>query len=393
MNKHINALIQHPHFIRLSEVLAPAELRLVGGCVRDAVLGIASADMDMATTLRPEKVIAMLTINHIMAKPTGIDFGTVTAIIDGKPYEITTLRRDMECDGRHVKVTYSESWEEDAARRDFTLNAMSLDRAGNITDYYGGQKDALAGIIRFVGKPDERIKEDYLRVLRYFRFYGRYGKVAPDAETLAACAKAAPNMGLLSGERVQKEMLKILGKRDPSAVIKLMEDCGVLAVMVPSLQPNAATIAAKKIAREKEYEPFMDRDANSVSLRRLSYLLYQSVLSLDPISARWKLSRAQQKTLQLFCSQPHSLKTLARKEGKEKTWNVLLVQGSDAELAEANKWLPDFNPPSFPLRGEEVLETFPNLTGKALGDWLKNAETKWEESDYKLTKAELLKLR
>ena len=387
MNKHINALITHPHFLRLSEVLAPAELRLVGGCVRDAVLGLTSADMDMATPLRPEQVMGVLTHNHIVAKPTGIDFGTVTAILDGKPYEITTLRRDMECDGRHVRVTYSEDWKEDAARRDFTLNAMSLDKAGNITDYYGGQKDALDGIIRFVGNAEERIREDYLRVLRYFRFYGRYGKVLPDAQTLAACAAAAPHMGRLSGERVQKEMLKILGTRDPSPVLRLMEDCGVLAFMVPSLQPNAAKIAAEKIAREKDYEPFVDCDSNTLSLRRLAYLLYQSVLSLDPIITRWKLSRVQQRTLQLFCSQPVSFKNLARKEGKEKAWNALLVQASDTELKEAKKWLPDFNPPVFPISGNEV----PDLTGKALGDWLKAAENKWEESDYTLTKEELLK--
>ena len=391
MNTHIKTLINHPHFARLSEVLAPAELRLVGGCVRDAVLGIASADMDMATPLHPEQVMGILTMSGIVAKPTGIDFGTVTAILEGKPYEITTLRRDMECDGRHVKVTYSEDWAEDAARRDFTLNAMSLDRAGNIADFYHGQKDALAGIIRFVGKPEERIKEDYLRVLRYFRFYGRYGKVAADAATLAACKEAAPHMGRLSGERIQKEMLKILAAPEPSAVLKLMEDCGVLGVMIPSLQANAAQLAAQKIAREKDYEPFVDCDSSTLGLRRLAYLLYQSVLSLDPIATRWKLSRAQVKLLQLFCSQPLSFKTLARKEGKEKAWHVLLVQSSDAELKVAKKWLPDFNPPSFPLRGEEVLEAFPDLSGKALGDWLKNAEQRWEESNYTLTKEKLLK--
>jgi len=162
-----------------------------------------------------------------------------------------------------------------------------------------------------------------------------------------------------------------------------------LGVMIPSLQANAAAIAAQKIAREKEYEPFIDCDSSTLALRRLAYLLYQSVLSLTPVIDRWKLSRAQQKMLQLFCSQPLSLKTLARKEGRDKAWNVLLVQATDAELQAARKWLPDFNPPPFPLSGNEV----PHLTGKALGDWLKNAENKWEESDYKLGKAELLKLR
>lgn len=388
----INRLINHPHFIKLSDLLAPAELRLVGGCVRDAVLGITAQELDMATTITPDIVMKRLQAVGVNVKPTGIEFGTVTAIIEGNPYEITTLRRDMECDGRHVKVMYSEDWAEDAARRDFTCNAMSLNRAGEIADFYNGVADAKAGIIRFVGEPKERIREDYLRVLRYFRFQAIYGKVKMDAGTLAACAAAAPNMDTLSGERVQKEMFNILYSHNPAPVLQAMEDCGILGVMIPSLQAGATAQCAFKIEQEKKYAAFIDNNSSAVGLRRLAYLLYQPVLSLTPIATRWKLSKAQQKALQLYCSQPHgTLKNLARKQGIHKTWDVLLVQGSDAELKAAKRWLPDFNPPTFPLTGDEVMD-IKNLSGVELGQWLKMAEEKWEESDYAMTKEELLNL-
>lgn len=391
-NPHILRLINHPHFVKLSELLAPAELRLVGGCVRDAVLGIAAEELDMATTITPDIVMKRLQAAGVNVKPTGIEFGTVTAILEGQPYEITTLRRDMECDGRHVKVVYSEDWAEDAARRDFTCNAMSLNRAGEITDFYNGVADAKAGIIRFVGEPTERIREDYLRVLRYFRFYAIYGKVPMDATTLQACGEAAPHMEILSGERVQKEMFKILPSANAAPVLQAMEDCGVLAVMIPSLQAGAAAQCALKIEREKKYAAFIDNNSSAVGLRRLAYLLYQSVLSLTPINTRWKLSKAQFKALQLYCSQPQgTLKNLARRQGKNKTWDVLLVQGSDAELAQVKTWLPDFNPPQFPLTGNEVMEA-KKLEGAALGEWLKNAEEQWEESGYALTKEDLFNL-
>ena len=390
-NPLIIKLINNPHFVKLSELLAPAELRLVGGCVRDAVLGIEAEELDMATTITPDIVMKRLQVASVNVKPTGIEFGTVTAILEGQPYEITTLRRDMECNGRHVKVIYSEDWQEDAARRDFTCNAMSLIMAGEIADLYTGVADAKAGIIRFVGEPAERIREDYLRVLRYFRFQAIYGKVWMDTATLAACGEAAANMDGLSGERIQKEMFKILASNNPASVIQAMEDCGVLGIMIPLLQAGASAQCVAKMEREKKYAAFIDHNSSAVGLRRLAYLLYQSVLSLTPINTRWKLSKAQFKALQLYCSQPHgSLKNLARRQGKNKTWDVLLVQGSDTELAQVKTWLPDFNPPQFPLTGDEVMAE-KKIEGVALGEWLKLAEEQWEESGYTITKDELLK--
>lgn len=391
-NPFISKLINHPHYVKLCELLAPAELRLVGGCVRDAVLGIEAEELDMATTITPDIVMKRLQAASVNVKPTGIEFGTVTAILEGCPYEITTLRRDMECDGRHVKVVYSEDWAEDAARRDFTCNAMSLNSAGEIADFYNGMSDALSGIIRFVGEPAERIREDYLRVLRYFRFYARYGKVPMDVSTLKACGEAASNMDGLSGERVQKEMFKILASANAAPVLQAMEDCGVLAVMIPSLQADAAKQCALKIEREKKYASFIDNHSSAVGLRRLAYLLYQPVLSLTPINTRWKLSKAQFKTLQLYCSQPHgTLKNLVRRKGKSITWDVLLVQGSDEELDQAKTWLPDFNPPQFPLTGDAVMAV-KKIEGATLGEWLKTAEERWEESGYALTEEELFNL-
>lgn len=381
----IEALSQHPDFLRLAEALAPHGLRLVGGCVRDAILGIPSEDMDMATTLTPDEVMATLSAKGFGVKPTGIEFGTVTALIQHRPYEITSLREDMECNGRHVKVRYTTDWQQDAARRDFTMNALYLDREGKVQDFFDGIADAKAGRLRFVGEAAERIREDYLRVLRYFRFYTRYGREPMEPVILDACRQAAPQLAQLSAERIQKEMLKTLNAPEPAAVLTAMQDCGVLTVVVPSLHAEAAARANHKLNREKRYETYLDQSHPAVALRRLAYLLYQPVLSLDPLIERWKLSRQHQKWLQLYCTQRHtSLPSLARTHGTEHVWNILLVQGSDAELEEAAGWLPGFNPPAFPLSGDDVMARFPELKGKALGEALKAAEDIWEGSGYQL---------
>src|SRR5579872_7361897 len=189
---------------------AKAPIRFVGGCVRDALLGRAVQDVDVATPLRPEATMALLQKAGIKAIPTGIDHGTATAVIHGKHFEITTLRKDVSTDGRHATVAYTDDWKEDAARRDFTINALYLSPDGELFDYFNGARDAKEGHVRFIGNAGERIREDYLRILRFFRFYAWYGKTEPDKEALTACTEAANNIGTLSGERVQQEMLKLL---------------------------------------------------------------------------------------------------------------------------------------------------------------------------------------
>jgi poly(A) polymerase len=208
--------------------------RFVGGCVRDTLLGRPVVDIDIATRLTPSQTIAALEAAGLRAVPTGIEHGTVTAVCDRRPFEITTLRRDVETDGRRAVVAFTTDWAEDAGRRDFRLNALSLDMDGRVHDLVGGGvEDAHAGRIVFVGDPDTRIREDYLRVLRFFRFFAWYGRGEPDAAALAACARLKDGLAGLSGERIAKELLKLLAAPDPRRTVRLMAETGVLAVLAP----------------------------------------------------------------------------------------------------------------------------------------------------------------
>ena len=212
-----------------------ADVRFVGGCVRDALLGRESSDIDIGTPDRPEQVVTLLARAGIESHtvPRGIAHGTVTALAGGKRHEITTLRRDERTDGRHAEVAFTDDWREDAKRRDFTINAMSMTPGGTLHDYFGGQADLEAGRVRFVGDPADRIAEDHLRLLRFFRFHAWYGKGEPDEKALAACRDAAHTVPSLSGERIQAEMKRLLSAPDPVPAVTAMQDAGVLARLLP----------------------------------------------------------------------------------------------------------------------------------------------------------------
>ena len=224
-------LLADPAVSRLLGVLP--ESRLVGGCVRDALAGRPGADIDLATPQRPEQVGAALTAAGIRAIPTGLAHGTITAVLDSRPFEITTLRRDIVTDGRHAEVAWTDDWREDAARRDFTINAMSLAPGGALHDYFGGAADLRQGRVRFVGQADQRVAEDYLRILRFFRFQARYGAGPPDPDALAAVTAGIAGIARLSAERVWGELKRILQAPDPSAALHLMAATGVLAAAIP----------------------------------------------------------------------------------------------------------------------------------------------------------------
>ncbi len=209
------------------------EARVVGGAVRDALLGLAVADVDLATPRRPEEVVASLRRAGLQAVPTGLAHGTVTAVSGGRGFEVTTLRRDVETDGRHAVVAFTSDWRADAARRDFTLNALSMTRDGAVFDYWGGLADLHAGMVRFVGDPAARIVEDYLRILRFFRFFARFGRVPPDAATLAALRAGVPGLAQLAPERVWKELAGLLGTPDPRVAVALMAELDVLGAVLP----------------------------------------------------------------------------------------------------------------------------------------------------------------
>ncbi|MDE8348606.1 MAG: CCA tRNA nucleotidyltransferase [Acidocella sp.] len=209
------------------------EARVVGGAVRDTLAGKPLADVDLASPLSPDEVMARLTAARIKSIPTGLAHGTVTALVEGQHFEITTLRRDVATDGRHAVVAFSDNWQEDAARRDFTINAMSMDRAGSLHDYFGGLADLQAGKLRFVGEARIRITEDYLRILRFFRFFARYCVGTPDAAAVAAIEELRDGVLGLSAERVWSEVKRLLAAENPIASLQLMQTTRVLDLVLP----------------------------------------------------------------------------------------------------------------------------------------------------------------
>ena len=213
---------------------AGGEGRFVGGCVRDALIGRPVADIDIATPMTPQAVVDAVTRAGLKAVPTGIEHGTVTVVSSGRPYEVTTLRRDVTTDGRRATVAFTEDWAEDAARRDFRLNALYADRTGAVFDPTGeGVADAEAGRIVFVGEPERRIREDYLRILRFFRFRAWFGRGEADGAALAACSALKAGISQLSAERISAELIKLLSAPDPRAAVHLMADTGVLFEVLP----------------------------------------------------------------------------------------------------------------------------------------------------------------
>lgn len=207
--------------------------RFVGGCVRNALLGAPVGDVDIATDEIPERAMELLAARDIRVIPTGLDHGTVTAVIGGRTFEITTLRIDVATHGRYADVAFTEDWVADAKRRDFTINALYADADGRVYDPLGGQADLEARRVRFIGDAVARIREDYLRILRFFRFHAHYGRGEPDGEALKACAQEKQGLTQLSGERVRDELLKIAAADEAAVAFRLMAACGILPVVLP----------------------------------------------------------------------------------------------------------------------------------------------------------------
>ncbi len=318
--------------------------RYVGGAVRDTLLGLEVKDIDLATPLEPDEVIARLKAAGIRSIPTGIEHGTITALLPGGAVEITTLRHDVSTDGRRATVAFARDWQEDAARRDFTINALYADPAsGTIFDYFGGLDDLAAHRLRFIGDARQRIREDHLRILRYFRFQARFGGDAVDGDAEAACAELSATLKGLSRERVGMELLNLLSLPDPSATVTRMARLGVLPVILPEGQPDAlaALIAA-------EQGPSIPPDP----IRRLAALLPADPELSKQIASRFRLSGAQRKRLGVAADrlgdQPPA-QALAYRLGREQALDRLLLTGGDAAP------LADWEIPTFPLKGGAIV--------------------------------------
>ncbi|MEJ7925315.1 CCA tRNA nucleotidyltransferase [Sphingobium sp. AN641] len=266
--------------------------RFVGGAVRDTLLGLPVQDLDIATVLDPHDVIRRLGAAGIKVVPTGIDHGTVTAVINGSPVEITTLRRDVSTDGRRATIAYTDDWREDAARRDFTINALYADpMTGAITDYFGGIADLEARCVRFIGSAQARIAEDHLRIMRYFRFLARYGDDDPDDEAYAACRDAANSLMALSRERIADELMKLLAVAAPAPAMGLMVAGDILRAVLPEIDMAGVARLDQLVRREAQ------AGLAGSAVRRLCALAPQDAAVADAIAARLKLSNRARKRI------------------------------------------------------------------------------------------------
>jgi poly(A) polymerase len=321
--------------------------RYVGGAVRDDLLGLPVSDIDFATRLRPEEVIERLEAAHIKAVPTGIEHGTITAVADGQPAEVTTLRADVSTDGRRAMVAFTDDWMADASRRDFTINALYADPDdGEVYDYFGGLDDLRARRVRFIGDPLVRIAEDHLRILRFFRFHARFGNGEPDAAAIDACTARANDLMALSRERIADELLKLLALPDPAATVALMIARGILRPVVPEIG-NAKRLRQLIAAETKGgFEPD--------PLRRLSALLPQEPDSAEKIAARLKLSNKAKKRIALAADGELSInpQALAYWIGVESAQDRLLL-GRRPEDAAA---LRDWPVPRLPISGGQLIK-------------------------------------
>ena len=334
-------------YARLIAALGPDDMRWVGGCVRDALTGHDSHDIDAATRHTPAQVIDRCKAAGIRTVPTGIDHGTVTAIFEGGNVEITTLRRDVETDGRRATIAFSTEWKDDAARRDFTINALyAHPETLEISDYFGGLGDLAARRVRFIGDARQRIREDYLRLLRYFRFQTRFGGDW-DEEAMAACRELAPGLKGLSRERVGWELQNLLGLPSPVEAVTMMRELGVLQVVLPESCPrNIDALIALVDAEE----------ANGVApdaLRRLAALLPAIGPVAEAVSARLRLSKSQRDRLCCIARRDardgDNPRALAYENGLTCATDRLLLAGAGTQD------ITDWVIPTLPLKGGEIV--------------------------------------
>lgn len=370
--------------VRLMRVLGAYEAEqqalFVGGCVRNTLLDRPVTDIDIATVHKPLEVIERLKAAGIRYAPTGLDHGTVTAIVEDMTFEVTTLRRDIDTNGRYAVIAFTQKWEEDAERRDFTINTLLADMDGKIFDPTGkGIEDVEAQRIVFVGEAQQRIAEDYLRILRFFRFHAQYGKGLPNKAALDACKDAAEKVSSLSRERITQEFFKIIAVENPADVLKMMFSNGVLSDMAEKFKP--ATM-------ERLCELQSRYDAKDIIAR----LIIVSGMAADYFEDRLVLSNAQKKQVESYALGLNVLKSAWKKRMRELVYrvgNIASLQIYFLYLAKKNL-LPDieiieiaryWQPPVFPVKAEELIRAGV-MQGPDLGKTLKNLEEKWISKDF-----------
>ena len=375
------------------------EVRFVGGCVRDSLLSgfsLDAGDIDIATPDRPERVMALLDRANIKNIPTGLAHGTITAVVARRHFEITTLRVDVKSHGRHADVAFTDNWQEDAARRDFTMNALTCTPEGDLYDPYGGIADLEAGLVRFVGDAMRRIEEDHLRLLRFFRFHAWFGKGAPDSTGLAAAVSSAQSLRKLSGERIRNEMLKLLAAKDPALVIDIMAAGGVLAEIVPVANDTQVLRGLQVIEAETEADP----------VRRLASLVGDGA-DAKALAERLRLSNEERDRLVEMLSPPGTISAALDAQALRRDlyahgaarmidWLILAwaENGNNVDsyrrmIAAAKSWQPI----ALPIKGADAL-VLGRAAGPEIGDLLKAVEGWWITADFAPTRDQCLeKLR
>jgi poly(A) polymerase len=370
-----------PPVLKIITALKEAgETRIVGGAVRDAVMQRAIGDIDMATTVLPQHMMEILPRHGIKCVPTGLAHGTITAVVDHVGYEITTLRRDVATDGRHATVAFTDDWQSDAARRDFTFNALSMDEAGKIFDYFNGINDALAGRVYFIGDADARIREDVLRILRFFRFNAWFGNTM-DETGLNACRANATLIPTLSAERVAKETLKLLAAPNPAPIWDIMLQNNI----AQHISPNAINIQRLSSLTQQ-----------NDGLLALAALLPEDETIAAATAARLKLSNKDTEALTSLAKLPALLRNsltplkvrpLLYRFGANICRRALPLTGENT--TDAAQIIAAWENPLFPIRGEDLLRLgIP--AGKQIGDILNTIENWWIAHDFRPSRADCL---
>jgi poly(A) polymerase len=389
--------LRHGEVARLLAVLDRdgEEARAVGGAVRNALLHLAVDEVDLATTAVPEDVVRRVTAAGWKAVPTGIDHGTVTVIVDGKPFEVTTLRQDVETDGRHAKVAFGRDWRMDAQRRDFTINALSAAADGTVYDYVGGIADIAARRVRFIGEATERIAEDYLRILRFFRFHAWYGEGLPDAAGLQACILARAGLDTLSRERVRMEVLKLLLARHATPTLAVMAECGILGAVLGGVPWLASFENLVKAETAMNVAP----DA----VRRLGALAVRVREDGERLTQRLRLANAEGERLVALeqwwrvtpAAGEQTARALLYRLGSQAFTDRVLLAWSRAPAGAADPaWhaladLPSKWPiPNFPLKAADFMKRG-IAPGPALGKAIRSAEAAWIAADFPADQATL----
>ncbi|EFL89053.1 CCA tRNA nucleotidyltransferase [Ahrensia sp. R2A130] len=373
------------------------EAKIAGGAVRNSLLDQPIADVDVATTLVPSEVVERLKSAGHKSVPTGIDHGTVTAIIDGDAYEVTTLRADVETDGRHATVVFGTDWEADARRRDLTMNALYLDADGTVFDPLGGMQDVLAARVVFIDDATQRIREDYLRILRFFRFFAWYGKFRPDADGLRACAREKDGLEGLSAERVWQELSKMLAAPDPVRAVLWMRQTGVLSKILPESENWGIDGIHPLIETEKErkWEP-------DAVLRLMAILppMEERVASATerlklPNSVRDRLLAWAQLELPAAKTKQEAFARFLYRTNNDQAVTDrlrLAIATSDADAKKRRrqlKWLKRWQRPILPVRGADLIAAGME-PGPAISERLSKMEERWIDSDFALSSEELL---